>query len=182
MNLLFSSTFHSFLLPGLPCAFVSQTENFVTSAALRHITPPSGVQLTKHYYKPHVEQIKRQCHDAKELGSASAEEWVKGLESEGREKCVDAARWELWEAKGWLRKVNLPPKSKAGSSTTRPAPPITTSPTHNTARTPISRSVYPNIQIVSTNPTINTDVPFLQGSSGMFFLLRCAISRLMPSY
>ena len=178
VNLLFSSTFHSFLLPALPCAFVSQTENFVTSAALRNTTPPSEVQLNKHYYKPHVEQIKRQFQEAKELGSASAEEWVKGLESEGREKCIDAARWELWEAKGWLRKINLPPKSKAGSSITRPESSITTSTTHSTTRTSAALGAHPNILGTSIDPTPNADIPFLQRSSGMLLLLRGAVSRL----
>ena len=181
VNLLFSSNFHSFLLPALPCAFVSQTENFVTSAALRNTTPPSDIQLVKHYYKPHVDQIKSQFRDARELGSASAEEWVKGLESIGREKCIDAARWELWEAKGGLRKINLPPKSKAGSSTARPAPPTTTPSTNSTTRTSTANGAQSNILVTSSDPTENADVSFPQAAAGTLLLLSCAFSGLLSS-
>jgi hypothetical protein len=116
MDLLLNSTFPSFLLPGLPSAFVSQTGNYVTSVTLRNGTPPSDVKLTKHFYKPQVEEIQRRFHEARELGNASAEEWVKGLESEGRDRCNDAARWEQWEAKGGLKKVNSRPNQKPISS------------------------------------------------------------------
>ncbi|MCJ1434653.1 hypothetical protein MMC27_004022 [Xylographa pallens] len=87
--------------------------------ALRNANPPADVQLTKHYYKFHVEEIKRQLQGAKELGSGSAEEWIKGLENEGQEKCNDAARWEQWEVKGGLKKVNVRPNSKTGPSMAR---------------------------------------------------------------
>ena len=87
--------------------------------ALRNATPPADVQLTKHYYKFHVEDIKRQLQDAKELGSGSAEEWIKGLENEGQERCNDAARWEQWEVKGGLKKVNIRPSSRTGPSMPR---------------------------------------------------------------
>jgi hypothetical protein len=80
----------------------------VTSVTLRNGTPPSDVKLTKHFYKPQVEEIQRRFHEARELGNASAEEWVKGLESEGRDRCNDAARWEQWEAKGGLKNVSGP--------------------------------------------------------------------------
>ena len=119
MTLLFSSTFPSFLLPALPFAFISYSEHFVPSVALRNAIPPPDVQLTKTYYKPHVEKIKRQLQNAKELGSGTADEWIKGLENDGQEKCNDTARWELWEAKGGLKKVNIRPVSKAGPSMAR---------------------------------------------------------------
>ena len=109
---MFSSTFPSFLLPALPCAFLSQSDHFVASMALRNMAPPTEVLLTKHYYKPHIEDIKRQFQHARELGSASAEEWIKGLENEGKERSNDAARWEQWEAKGGLKKVNSRPNTR----------------------------------------------------------------------
>ena len=87
--------------------------------ALRNAIPPADVQLTKHYYKFHVEEIRRQLQGAKELGSGSAEEWIKGLENEGQEKCNDAVRWEQWEAKGGLKKVNVRQNSRTGASMAR---------------------------------------------------------------
>ncbi|MCJ1403945.1 hypothetical protein MMC11_007168 [Xylographa trunciseda] len=123
-TLLFSSIFPSFLLQALPFAFISQSEHFVASIALRNANPPLDVQLTKHYYKFHVEEIKRQLRGAEELGSGSAEEWMKGLKNEGQEKCNDAARWEQWEVKGGLKKVNIRPNSKTGPSMARQTLPL----------------------------------------------------------
>ncbi|KAH9217244.1 hypothetical protein DL95DRAFT_386749 [Leptodontidium sp. 2 PMI_412] len=39
------------------------------------------------------------------MGSATAEEWLKGLEGRGRERKNDAARWERWEASGGIAKM-----------------------------------------------------------------------------
>ncbi len=69
--------------------------------------------MTKHYYKPHIREIMRQFDDVKDLGPASAEEWIKGLDGEGKERLNDAIRWEQWEARGGLKKVNQRPHLKA---------------------------------------------------------------------
>lgn len=79
---------------------------------LRSATPPSTLQLSKRYYKVHIDEIRNRLNDARELGKPSAEEWFKGLEMEGKERCEDVARWEQWEAKGGLKKVNQPPHIK----------------------------------------------------------------------
>ena len=92
-------------------------DHYVTSTVLRNGAPPSEVQLTKLYYKPHIEDIKNQLDQVRELGSASAEEWIKGLDMEGKEKLNDAARWEIWEAKGGLAKVNTKPNSRSSMRT-----------------------------------------------------------------
>ena len=81
--------------------------------------PPPEVLLTKYFYKPHVEDTKQQLEHAKELGSASAEEWIKGLDDKGKERSSDAARWEQWEAKGGLKKVNIRPNAKGTISSTK---------------------------------------------------------------
>lgn len=122
--MLFSSTFPSFLLPALPYAFVSQSDNLVASAALRSMAPPLEVQLTKYYYKPHVEDIKRQFDHVKDLGSASAEEWIKGLDAEGKDRSSDAARWEQWEAKGGLKKVNARPNGRSAVPSIKQLPQV----------------------------------------------------------
>ncbi|MCJ1287967.1 hypothetical protein MMC26_007320 [Xylographa opegraphella] len=84
--------------------------------ALRNAIPPADVRLTKHYFKNHIEEIKRQLQVVKDLGPGSAEEWIKGLENEGQERYNDAARWEQWELKGGLKKVNIRPNSKTAPS------------------------------------------------------------------
>ena len=93
----------------------------VSISVLRSLTPPTSLQLTKYYYKLHIEDIKRKLHKAKELGPASAEEWIKGLDHEGKERANDAVRWEQWEARGGLRKVNLRPQSKRTATPVAPA-------------------------------------------------------------
>lgn len=113
----------SALLPALPFAFISISNHYITSSALRNSTPPPTLQLKKYFYKPHIEEIRQRLDHAKGLGSASAEEWVKGLDSEGKERLNEVTRWEQWEAKGGLRKVNLRPHPRAiippGSTATR---------------------------------------------------------------
>ncbi|MCJ1351859.1 MAG: hypothetical protein MMC33_001843 [Icmadophila ericetorum] len=113
IDLLLTSAFPSFLLPALSYAFVSQTDHYVASTVLRNGAPPSELQLIKLYYKPHIQDIKNQLDQVRELGSASAEEWIKGLDMEGKDRLNDAARWETWEAKGGLAKVNAKPNSRS---------------------------------------------------------------------
>lgn len=127
----------------------------MTSHALKTANSPIEVQLTKVYWKPHIEEIKRQYQEVLALGSASAEEWVKGLESEGRERLNDAARWEQWEAQGALIKVNSRPSSKARSSALKQAP-ITSS----------SATTKPAVQIVPGFQASNNSGPSLLPTNG----------------
>ncbi|MCJ1370337.1 hypothetical protein MMC20_001550, partial [Loxospora ochrophaea] len=73
---------------------------------------PPELQLVKYYYKFHLEEVKARFENARELGPGAAEEWIKGLEREGRERIDDAARWEHYEAKGGLKKINSRPNPK----------------------------------------------------------------------
>jgi len=83
---------------------------------MAHLPP---LKMEKHYYKPHIEDIKKRLNEARSLGAASAEEWFKGLPAEGKARIDDATRWEQWEHKGGLKKINLrpPPKALAESLT-----------------------------------------------------------------
>ena len=146
---MFSSTFPSFLLPALPFAFVSQSEDYVTSTAFRNITPSSDIQLTRHYYKKHIEDIKNQLDRVKELGPASAEEWTKGLKTVGKEKLNDSARWEQWEEKGGLKKVNVRPSSKfvgRGGKATSVSTPTTKLSMSSNDSNPRAQAVNPSLQ------------------------------------
>ncbi|KAL8943550.1 MAG: hypothetical protein Q9216_001008 [Gyalolechia sp. 2 TL-2023] len=117
VDLLLSSECPSFLLPALPFAFVSSSMNYIPNTLLRETAAPPSTRIVKRFYKPHVQQIKQKLDRVKELGAASADEWSKGLAEEGRERINNAIRWEQWEAKGGLKKVNLRPQAKAiGSS------------------------------------------------------------------
>lgn len=85
----------------------------MTCTNLRNATTPPTLQLAKHYYKPHLKEIRQRLADAKELGKPSAEEWFKGLEFEGKDRLNEVIRWEQWEARGGLKKVNPRPHLKA---------------------------------------------------------------------
>jgi len=123
MDLLFSSTFPSLLVPAIPFAFFTPTMHLISSIALRGAHPPPELTLTKYFYKPHVDDIKRKFEEVKTLGSATAEEWIKGLEGNGKEKLADAARWEQWEMAGGLRAIKVPFRHPEPSSHVSPVDP-----------------------------------------------------------
>lgn len=116
LDLFLSSDFPSFLLPALPFAFVSDANHYLGHNLLRDASAPPTPYPTKRYYKPHVEDIKRQWEEVKELGAAPAEEWTKGLAGRGQKRLDDTIRWEQWESKGGLKKLNLPRQLKTVTS------------------------------------------------------------------
>lgn len=113
MDLLFSSTLPTMLVPAIQFAFFTSAMHFVSSVVLRSNQPPSGLTLTKFYLKSHVEAMRLKFEEVKSLGPATAEEWVKGLEGNGKEKIADSARWEQWELSGGLRSLAM---SQSGRS------------------------------------------------------------------
>ena len=74
------------------------------------------IRITKFYFKSHLREIERRFKEVKDLGSGPVEEWIKGLDGEKRDSVQDAMRWEQWEAKGGLKKVNLRPSSRLAAS------------------------------------------------------------------
>ncbi|KAL1965319.1 hypothetical protein VTN77DRAFT_5921 [Rasamsonia byssochlamydoides] len=101
------SSFPTFLVPALPFLLITPSMHIIPSVILRSNQPPSGLVVTKYYYTPHIEDLKRKFEEVEALGPAALEEWIKGLESEGRGKITDAARWEQWEASGGLQTLKL---------------------------------------------------------------------------
>ena len=106
LDLTLSSDFPYFLLQALPFALVSEADGYIGNHVIRNNNMSSTVMISKYYYKPHIEDMKRQLNDAKDLGTASAEEWTKGLACQGQHRLEGVLRWEQWEAKGGLKKVN----------------------------------------------------------------------------
>ncbi|KAF2459872.1 hypothetical protein BDY21DRAFT_179846 [Lineolata rhizophorae] len=105
-GLLLSSA--SALISALPCTFLTQNQHVVAASTLQDLqTIPANITVTKHYFKPHVEDIQEQFEDARALGPAAAEEWFKGLEGIGKQRIADAARWERWELRGGRRALSL---------------------------------------------------------------------------
>lgn len=148
MDLLLSSGCPSFLLPALPFAFVSSSLNYIPNILLRESAAPPSSHIVKRFYKPHVQQIKKQLDDVTELGAASADEWSKGLPAEGKERINDAIRWEQWEAKGGLKKVNTRPQARVF-----PINPIATTPTQGLAKP------HNDVRLNASAPQIEQMIP-----------------------
>ncbi|TVY29786.1 hypothetical protein LHYA1_G002050 [Lachnellula hyalina] len=69
----------------------------------------NSTKIAKRYSNSHIEDIKQEFDNVKALGSATAEEWLKGLDERGKERKSDAARWERYESMGGvtnMRKVH----------------------------------------------------------------------------
>ena len=50
--------------------------------------------------------MKARLDEVKDLGAATAEEWFKGLEADGKEKLAIATRWEQWESVGGFQTIS----------------------------------------------------------------------------
>ena len=87
--------------------------------SLANALPPSDVRIKKFYYKPHLQEIQKRFKEAKELSVGSLDEWLKGLDGQQREHTQDVTRWEQWEAKGGLKKVNARPLPKPNAPVRR---------------------------------------------------------------
>lgn len=69
---------------------------------------PPNTQVIKLFWSQHVEKIKAEFEHVKALGSAAAEEWIKGLEIRGKQALVDASRWEKWAGSGGVAQLRVP--------------------------------------------------------------------------
>ena len=111
-----SNDFPSFLISALHFCFVTDTMDTVPATTLRDFENSTS-PVHKCFFKPHLQQILEQFETAKEYGQASAREWLNGLESRKKQEALDVARWEQWETKGGLKKVNARPAAKSTPST-----------------------------------------------------------------
>lgn len=101
------SSFPSILLPGLSFVLLTSSMHMVSSVTLRLADIPTDLQLSKYYSNSEIDQLMNEFHHVKSLGPAALEEWMKGLESMGKRKLSDAARWEQWENSGGLHEARL---------------------------------------------------------------------------
>ena len=108
---LLCSTFPAFLLPALNFCFITDSLNIVSATSLQNAD--KKVQPTqKYYFKRDVEQILEQFEITRQYGRGSVDEWVKGLDAKRKADAQDFTRWENWEAKGGLKRVNARPNQK----------------------------------------------------------------------
>ena len=145
---------------------------------MAHLPP---LKMEKHYYKPHIEDIKRRLAEARALGAPSVEEWMKGLTSEGKERHDDAVRWEQWEARGGLKKVNA--KAPVKHSSTPALSKI--APTNlQKAEDHSSRSTPHNLQLPAKPPvdlgTSDTLFPVAPGMGRFFWQFHAHLLADLP--
>lgn len=106
-----SSSTPSFLTPALPFVFVTDNLKVLSPSTLEKGQLPANTQVTKRFWSAHVETINKEFLDVKGMGSATTEEWLKGLEGRGKERQSDATRWENWassSAFSQMKKVLYP--------------------------------------------------------------------------
>lgn len=84
------------LTTALPFIFVTEDLHAITPAAMELGQPPALGPLKKLYWSAQFEELKQEFFSVKAMGSATAEEWLKGLEGRGLERRSDASRWEKW--------------------------------------------------------------------------------------
>lgn len=121
IDVLLSPTTPSALLPGLPAGFLTTEMHVVAPQTMQGERSPIQGQLSKIYWKTQVDDIKAEFEEVKGLGSAAAEEWLKGLEVRGKLAVADASRWEKWDILGGVRQMRLPDtRVQAGSRSSSP--------------------------------------------------------------
>ncbi|KAM0339631.1 hypothetical protein ACHAPQ_001591 [Fusarium lateritium] len=108
IDLLLSSSFPSFLLPALPPVLVDGEMHVIPPRAMQTGAVPPNTQVAKLFWSEHVGKIKAEFEHVKALGSAAAEEWIKGLEIRGKQALVDASRWEKWAGSGGIAQLRVP--------------------------------------------------------------------------
>ncbi|KAK8433106.1 hypothetical protein IWX49DRAFT_101593 [Phyllosticta citricarpa] len=112
---------NSALLAALPYVFVTQHLHVVPSTVIGSTSSvPPSVKIAKWYWRDHVRDIQRQFDEARSLGPAAGEEWLKGLEDVGRQRLVDAERWERWERTRGMQESGT---SNSKSNSPAPLPP-----------------------------------------------------------
>ncbi|KAI1744329.1 hypothetical protein F4680DRAFT_290217 [Xylaria scruposa] len=119
VDLLLSPTMPACLIPALPFIFISQDRHIIQPAMLQ-TRGVSKLPVTKVFLSSHVEAIQEEFTSVMAMGSATAEEWFKGLEGRGKERRADALRWEKFEISGGLERMQRPLSSET-SKAARPS-------------------------------------------------------------
>ncbi|QSZ32752.1 hypothetical protein DSL72_002331 [Monilinia vaccinii-corymbosi] len=168
VDLLLSSSVPTLVMPALPFIFLTNELHVIPATALQHGQPPSTIQITKYYFKNHIEAIKGEFESVKAMGSATIEEWLKGLEDRGKARRTDAARWERWEASGGVSRMkNLVQREHSKEVSAAAASDINSAPaqaqpmlTNGFSQLPNHTSVtHPPPQVPKSLPTIHTSFP-----------------------
>lgn len=94
-------------MTALPFIFLTNELHVLSPTTLQNEQHPPSVQITKRFSNQQIQALKQEFEDVKVLGTATVEEWLKGLDSKGREVRNDAARWERWESSGGIERMRI---------------------------------------------------------------------------
>ena len=92
-------------MPALPFVFFTNELHVLPPNTLQSSQPPPTIQITKQFFQRQIEEIKSEFSEVQSLGTAAAEEWIKGLDERGKEWRSDAGRWEKWEMSGGVARM-----------------------------------------------------------------------------
>ncbi|KAI2463670.1 hypothetical protein F4781DRAFT_110431 [Annulohypoxylon bovei var. microspora] len=105
IDLLLSSSMPSLLMSALPFVLVTNEMHMISPDALQKGLVQPDLQVTKIYLPEQVERLKQEFLSVKSMGGATAEEWLKGLETRGKELLNDLLRWEKWMSTGGVTQM-----------------------------------------------------------------------------
>ncbi|KAI1214033.1 uncharacterized protein F4807DRAFT_406424 [Annulohypoxylon truncatum] len=105
IDLLLSSSIPSLLMSALPFVLVTNEMHMISPDTLRKGLAQPDLQVTKIYLPEQVERLKQEFLSVKSMGGATAEEWLKGLETRGKELFSDLMRWEKWMTTGGVTQM-----------------------------------------------------------------------------
>jgi hypothetical protein len=92
-------------MTALPFIFLTTNNHVIPLSTLQNGQQPPSTTISKVFFQPQIEEIKKEFTDVTNMGSATAEEWLKGLEDRGKERKLDASRWERWEGSGGITRM-----------------------------------------------------------------------------
>ncbi|PHH68412.1 hypothetical protein CDD82_572 [Ophiocordyceps australis] len=92
--------FPTFLLSGIPMLWMTPQVEVVPTHILHKEPALVHGKVTKFFFRQHVLDIKADFESVKTTSPAVADEWIKGLESQGQRRVADVSRWERWHRSG----------------------------------------------------------------------------------
>jgi hypothetical protein len=104
-------------MSALPFIFFTNELHVIPLATIQSGQPPQAISIAKTFFQSQIDDIQREFTEVKTMGSATAEEWFKGLDDRGKEKRNDAARWEKWEITGGVGRMRITEPHEFGNVT-----------------------------------------------------------------
>ena len=101
------------MIQALPFALLSNEDHVVTYEALYDSRLPVSERFTKHYYTSHLHALKDYFERTNGAEGLSPREWEKHFAQQRQKRIEKIMRWEQWESRGGLEKVNARPQKSS---------------------------------------------------------------------